>query len=81
MVREGEEVKVKNVIIRIQEVLPYFDFTNKRCLMIGYVIIDGSFQTDLAHVWIPKNADVRPELEKVVNKYLQQTAMIRRVKI
>jgi len=70
VVREGETFEHKKVVLEIVEVLPYFDPSNRRSLMVAYRLKDGAFVSPVAHFWMAKSADVRRHVEEIVEHYL-----------
>jgi hypothetical protein len=70
VVREGETFEHKKVIFKIVELAPHFDPQFRPSLMIGYKLIDGDFTSETAHIFIRKNEDPRPHVERVVDHYL-----------
>jgi len=70
VVREGDEIQHKEIIFKVVEVAPHFDPAYRPRLMIGYRLIDKDFTSQIAHIWIGKNEDVRPHVERVVDHYL-----------
>jgi len=71
MVRAGETYTHKKIVVKIMEVIPYRSYTGRRHLMIAYKIIDGDFESPVAHFWKPEGEDIRPYIERVVEYYLE----------
>ncbi|MBA7556113.1 hypothetical protein ES705_48811 [subsurface metagenome] len=81
MPRVGQELEEKGITLKIMEIVPYFSPTGKRMLLVGYRIIDGKFTSTLAHFFMKANADIRPEVEKVINFYKEQMDIIKGIPI
>jgi len=82
MVRPGEthtvETEVGEIKVQIVEVLPYRTPTRRRALLIGYRIVDGKFESPVAHFWMYEGENIRKKIEDVVNYYLQVRNIVRR---
>jgi len=69
MVRVGETYEEQGIKIKIVEVAPYRTYRKKRNLLIGYKIIDGQYQSPVAHFWMAEGEDIRKKIEEIVNYY------------
>ncbi|RLG33798.1 hypothetical protein DRN97_04215 [Methanosarcinales archaeon] len=70
MVRAGETYELENIKVRIVEVISYMGYKRRRHLLIGYRIIDGSYQSPIAHFWMRETEDIRRKIEEIVKYYL-----------
>jgi hypothetical protein len=71
MVKVGDTFTIKGVTVEIREVLPYTSFWNLKQLMVGYVIKDRGYISPTAHFWMNANDDIRPQIERIVDYYMQ----------
>ena len=76
MVRIGDKFEEQGITIHIKEVLPYFNPVGKRMLMIGYRIQDGKFVSTIAHFFMGAKTDIRKEIKKVAEYYLENKKVI-----
>lgn len=76
MVRVGESFEHQKIVIKIVEVKPYFDPSNRRCLMVGIILIDGKYTSPVYHFWMGKNEEIRTHIEKCANDYLSHQKAI-----
>lgn len=70
MVRVGEEYEHKGIKMRIREASALFDAAGHRTIMVGYVLVDGSYTSPVAHLWVRSDEDFRTQAEKTIDFYL-----------
>jgi len=70
VVRAGETHEHRGITIKIVEVIPYQDFSKRKCFMVGYQLIDGKWTSPIAHWWQGEREDPRPIIERIVENYL-----------
>lgn len=80
VVREGDTHEFKKITFKVMEVIPHFDPAYRPRLMVGYRLIDGDYESQTAHLWMGKNEDIRPHVERVVEYYLGTVRKILGVK-
>lgn len=76
MVRAGETFEHRSITIKIVEVKPYFDPSNRRCLQVGITLKDGKYESPVYHFWMGKNEEIRTYIEKAANDYLSHQKAI-----
>jgi len=76
--RAGERYEHKGITVRLVEVIRYQSPSKRRMLMVAYRIIDGDYNSPVAHFWMPARDDIRVHIERVVDNYLTIKASIRR---
>ena len=69
MVRVGEVFEEGGIKLRVVEVAPYYTYRKRKCYLIGYRIIDGNYQSPVAHFWMREGEDIRKHVRDVINFY------------
>ncbi len=78
MVREGETYEHEGIKVVIMEVIPYKRFSGKKELLVAYKLIDGEYESPVAHFWMGEHEDIRKIIRDIVNYYLKIKPVLRR---
>lgn len=76
-VRAGQQFEEQGIIFKVVERQPYTDAAGKSSYMISYRLIDGKEVTTVAHLWVGRSQDLRPEIKKCVEYYIEMRDKMR----
>jgi len=70
-VRTGEKLFYKNITFSIVEKIETKDFMGRELVVLSYQIIDGNFQSQVAHLFLHPLDNIKEWVMKIVENYIQ----------